>query len=444
MLSRILSNYLEAMKSYHAKPEELKKIQDKKVRFLVRYVYDSIPLYHDAIKRAGKSPLDFRGAEDLRWFQLLDRKTILENFPTRITNPEVKVGWIASTSGTTGRPLSIHLSASNCDLQVALRMRKFHVMGVSFFDRAAWVPYFGPTSDPGNGTEKDTKGNSLWVKLNKVLFGTTKRTIPVLRQATIGLGPNNLREVALALYNLGPSVVHTRPSYARRISEVLAEEGLTLHSEKLNVTGEYLSSGCRKDLERFYEAEIFDSYGSSELGGFGFECSEHSGIHLSSDFFIFEFIRADGQEVSGKGERGEIIISALDNTAMPLIRYRQGDNVILEEEGRCNCGSYLPRLRIVEGRPGDGLLSREGVRIPPGTIIDHFESSLGLRDFQIIQQSEKKLLVKLKGQSISKDTVEQASHYLKQRLGPDIDLEITHFEKEIPVKYRAVICEVKK
>ena len=57
------------------------------------------------------------------------------------------------------------------------------------------------------------------------------------------------------------------------------------------------------------------------------------------------------------GLEGEVVVSTLSRTGMPLVRYRTGD-VARMLVGPCACGSPLRRLGPVAGRiqrNGDGL-----------------------------------------------------------------------------------------
>ncbi|MDA4127873.1 MAG: hypothetical protein OK422_00175 [Thaumarchaeota archaeon] len=118
----------------------------------------------------------------------------------------------------------------------------------------------------------------------------------------------------------------------------------------------------RRDLHELFRTEIFVHYGTAELGGVGFECPEHSGFHIISDFFICEVLR-DG-EAASPGETGELVFTSLENEAMPLIRYDIGDVAVPEQDARCGCGSSFPRLRTIYGRRSEGLLLPDGTRIP--------------------------------------------------------------------------------
>lgn len=442
MLSKIVQYYFEAMRNHRLSSKELARLQDRKTRALIQYAFDAIPFYHDRIRAIGKLPSDFETVSDLKYLPILTRKEIFDNVQKGITNPDAKVGYVRRTSGTTGTPLTIPWAARYCDTMMALRIRRLKDTGVGFFDKAAYVAYFGTSS--GIKSENDKEKSGRLERLYKVFFGYPDVRIPLLRQRTMGLGPNNLNEICHSLLKMRPDLLSTRPSYARRLANTFRNEGLELHVKQLDCGSEFLSNGCRKDLESFYQAQLFEGYGCQELGTLGSECREHSGIHLYSDYFAFETLH-DGKAVSSEGELGGIVVTGFHNEAMPLIRYQLGDLVVHGDNERCNCGSSLPRLASIQGRPNDGLVSQDGIKIPPGKIASYIETVLDLRDYQVIQKSSSKLLVRLKEKDlVKKETLEGLTLYSRNLLCNEyLDVEFESWsEKDIPPKYRPIVCEV--
>ena len=80
--------------------------------------------------------------------------------------------------------------------------------------------------------------------------------------------------------------------------------------------------------------------GCGELGTISHEC-EAGSMHLSGENMLVEIL--DGERVRGPGGIGEIVVTELNNCAMPLIRYRTGDFGALGA-GTCECGCTLAVL----------------------------------------------------------------------------------------------------
>jgi phenylacetate-CoA ligase len=437
MLHRIIAEYLRARSSHGLKGPDLKKLQDKKVRLLARTIFESVPLYHDFFRDSGLLPEDVKGLEDLGQLPILTRDGIQANFPGRIlrTDGNVEEMIHRKTSGTSGTPLEVIWDNKYCDVVAALRMMNVRAIGASHLDRTIEVRYFGPVTD--NVDPPDLRRKS---KVRRVLIGPLLTpTLLSLRAKTLGFH-KSIKEIEEPLSRLRPAAIHCRPSYLRRFGLHLEEEGRRLQIPRIVSSGEYLSKRSREELKETFQADVYDAYGAQELGPLGLECGEHAGIHLISDYFAFEFLRA-GERVS-PGEAGELIVTALHNETMPLVRYRIGDIVVSEADGRCACGSYLPRIREIQGRPDDGLVLPDGTRMPTGTVVNQIENAFGLRDYQIVQRKSGALLVRLRREQDDPDTSKALGSYFRSLLGADLSIETEVWsEDEMPPKYRPVVSD---
>ncbi len=441
MLPRIGWEYAKAARNYRAKPRELREIQDRKFRELVRHCYDSVPYYHAKMKEAGILPSDLRGAGDVGKLPRLTRETASAEYPGGIISKGGRTAKTFKTTGTTGRPLVIHFSAEYCDMRLAMVVRRDRARGVGLWDRCVTVetgaaPLLGEVEP---SFPSGVLGRSLGVA-GKVVFGSVYPPLATLRQQKALIWPGNLGQVAMDIARAAPDIVHTRPSYARWLGEAIRESGKELSLKMVCCTAEYLSSSCRSDLARLYKSEVFESYGSSEFGGLAFECMEHAGQHLNSDYFIFESVRGDDAVAPGEG--GEILITCLGNKTMPLLRYEQGDVVVIEPEEKCSCGSYLPRLRAIRGRKKDGLVAGDGERVPPNDLVEYLEGGLGLRDFQVVQKRRDRVILRVSGGSLSDQVAKTLGEYLHAALGGPVAVDVEAWDgRGGTSKYRPVVSE---
>ena len=439
MFLRVLHYHKHALRSYRYSSRELAELQARKLRSILTHAYQRVPLYHRWLHSRGLTPDDIRTVDDLRRLPTLSRGELRENSPSGIVDStkDPRRAVVRRTSGTTGSPLRILQAREYRDLLAALRLRRCRMAGISPWDRGAEVEHRGTISMPRKGLRATNAGTTL-LGLYRIAFDSTGVFRPGIRVTTFELRDGDLERVAHSLVELKPRYISSRPSYLRRLAYQIRKGGQSLHVPRLFTGGEYLSEGCRKELEELYQAELFAGYGTREMGGLAFECASHSGPHLFSDFFIFEVLR-DGETVSS-GEAGEVVITSLHNRLMPLIRYAQGDTVILEEGGPCSCGSHLPRLREIQGRTDDGVVSKEGLRIPPGPVIDHLESAFGLRDYQVIQRDLRHVRLRLPFAWDTAPVISHVQEYLRSLLGEDIDIAVeTVRDGELPVKYRPIV-----
>jgi phenylacetate-coenzyme A ligase PaaK-like adenylate-forming protein len=92
----------------------------------------------------------------------------------------------------------------------------------------------------------------------------------------------------------------------------------------------------------------------TEMGyGGGVECDAHDGYHLREADLFMEIVDPTTGRVLPDGVSGEVVVTTLTRRAMPLIRYRTGDQARLLPD-YCPCGSTLRRLGKVQGRLTNG------------------------------------------------------------------------------------------
>lgn len=87
--------------------------------------------------------------------------------------------------------------------------------------------------------------------------------------------------------------------------------------------GELLASDLRRRAIAFFKVPLANMYGSEEMNGIAYECPDHC-MHVLSDNVYLEINGENGIDSCGEGNA---IITNLNNKAMPLIRYNQGDVV---------------------------------------------------------------------------------------------------------------------
>lgn len=426
-----IPEFLSSLKSYRLPPEDIRAIQNRRLRALVRFAYERVPYYHGVMRSGGLRPENIDDVIHLVKLPFLTKTIITQNLPDGLLAKGVKVESSRRTSGTTGTPITFHRGPLTQRRILALKLRRMYFTGVKFWEKAVYLPYFG-NDVPAEATLNGPRPRRT---LSRFLQMMPNPRDLVIGYRVLPLGRNNLGAVSRMVANYRPSILRSRPSHLRRLAAHLPP-GFSVR--RVFTEGEVLTKGTRMDLEDRLNTEVFDEYGASEVSGLGFECNYHGGIHLYSDYFAFEFLARDGAP-AGEGERAELVVTGLMDDAMPLIRYRIGDCVVRGHEERCACGSFLPKLTRVEGRIADGLLASGGEAVASGSIVDHFETELGLRDFQVIQEGECQFVLKTPGVP-SPELVLAAKAYLSEAMKQSIDLRVEGWKNgEMPMKFRPVI-----
>lgn len=103
----------------------------------------------------------------------------------------------------------------------------------------------------------------------------------------------------------------------------------------------------RRRVEASFGLPLYDSYGLNEIGIVASQCKEGR-YHVHSDHCYVEITDDEGNPVA-PGKRGRVLVTALRNPAMPLIRYDTDDSAVFSRDV-CPCGRTLPTMESLVGR----------------------------------------------------------------------------------------------
>jgi phenylacetate-CoA ligase len=241
-----------------------------------------------------------------------------------------------------------------------------------------------------------------------------------------------------------PDVLRGLPESLRVIAEAVRERGINGIRPRMILTGGgVLTEETRQVLQEVFGSPVIDLYSCWEFGNIAWECGHHAGYHINADGLIVEAMKEGRRALPG--EQGELLITALNGYAMPLIRYRIGDMGVLSDR-RCPCGRGLPLLERIEGRTDDLIRLVDGRIVSPLTISSTLRFIPGIAQFKMIQEGKDAFQILLvRGKGFSPQTVETAGEELKKLLGDGVLLDIQLVDQILPDpsgKIRAVISKV--
>ena len=188
---------------------------------------------------------------------------------------------------------------------------------------------------------------------------------------TIPMSSGNTERQIMFIQDLNATLICCTPSYAAYLGESMKEMGLKPEDIPLKAGifgAEAWSEEMRRDIEKTLGIKAFDIYGLTELSGPGvaFECSAQNGMHINEDHFIAEIIDPETEEVLPEGTQGELVFTAIDKKAFPMMRYRTRDVCTLHRV-KCSCGRTFVKMEKPKGRTDDMLIIR-GVNVFPSQI----------------------------------------------------------------------------
>lgn len=330
--------------------EEIKKLQSEKLVKQVKHCWENMPYYRKKMEEKGVTPDDIKSVDDLHKLPFLSKADLREAYPYGLlAKPLSECVRIQSTSGTTGKRVVAFYTQHDIDLWDECCARAIMAAGGTK-DDVVQVSYgYGLfTGGPGlNGGSH--KVGSLTIPTSS---GMTDRQI-------------------MFIMDLQATILCCTPSYAAYIGETMKEMGYTPDQIPLKAGifgAEAWSEEMRHDIENTLGIKAYDIYGLTELSGPGvsFECEEQTGMHINEDHFIPEIIDPDTEEVLPEGSEGELVFTAVDKEAFPMMRYRTRDICTLTRK-KCSCGRTHIKMTKPKGRTDDMLIIR-GVNVFPSQI----------------------------------------------------------------------------
>lgn len=333
--------------------EELRRIQEQRLKEAVSYIYERVLPYREKMEEAGVKPEDIRGLKDLPRLPFTFKTDFRDYYPTGLfaVSPKDMVRFHAS-SGTTGKPTVVGYTKQDLGLWKN-NVARIACMGGAKQEDIAQIAF-------GYGTFTGALG--LHAGLEEI--GTT----------VIPMSSGNTKKQMMFMKDLETTILVATPSYALHLGEEIRNHGWNPETElKVRIGlfgGEGMTEGMRKEMKKIWGEHFFctQNYGMSELCGPGVagECECLCGMHINEDWFIPEVVDPDTGEVLLEGEKGELVITCLGKEALPLIRYRTGDLTRLFYEP-CACGRTTVRMENLSGRVDDMLVIR-GVNVFPSQI----------------------------------------------------------------------------
>jgi phenylacetate-CoA ligase len=330
--------------------EEMQKFQLKGLQETVKWVYEKVPFYKNKFEDVGFEPGDFKSLDDLGKLPFTGKTDLRDNYPFGLCAvPMSELVRIHASSGTTGKPITGPYTADDVDQWAECMARNLYAAGIRSNDICQNAYGMGLFT---GGLGFHQGANKIGAAVIPASSGQTERQIILMQ---------DFRSTAL----------FATPSYALTIAERAEDMGVDFRSLPLRVGvfgAEPWTTEMRKEIEERLGIKAMEAYGLTELMGPGvsFDCVEQNGLHINEDHVLPEIIDPVTEEVLPLGTMGELVFTAIQRRAMPVIRYRTRDMTTLRR-GKCECGRTLIKMDKVHGR-SDDMLIISGVNVFPSQI----------------------------------------------------------------------------
>lgn len=326
--------------------EKLRQLQTEKLRRTIETALNS-PFYGHRLGKLGITPQSINSVDDIRKIPFTTKQDLRDNYPFGLVAGNMKDAIrIHSSSGTTGHPTVVVYSRHDIDSWANMIARNMYMVGCRDTD------VFQNSSGYGMFT------GGLGFQYGAERLGAT----------TVPAAAGNSKRQIMFIRDFGTTCLHAIPSYAVRLAEVFKDEGINPRSTRLHtlfIGAEPHTNEQRRRIEKLLGVKAYNSFGMTEMNGPGvaFECKQQDGMHLWEDNYIVEIVDPDTLEPVPDGEYGEMVLTTLDRTMMPILRYRTRDLTRIIP-GKCACGRTHRRIDRIKGRTDDMFIIK-GVNVFP-------------------------------------------------------------------------------
>jgi len=389
----LLHAFIAAKKAESFSPEQIQELQQKRFKKLLKHVLEKSRFYKRYYQEHGitERDVDEVKPEDL---PIIDKQIMMQNYDDLVCDPALKkvelerfinefpdagtnykgVYKVIHTSGSSG---TIGLFVYGPRDWVVAKVIGFRVAGLRTIPlKKSRLAFIGATD-----------GHYASI--------TSIRNAPRLLFKTLPLS------ISSPLEQICKDISHFHPDsmigYASGI-DLLAQEQLTgninISPRKIWCMGEPLTPATRLNVEKAFNINPLNLYGTSETLSLAMDCNAHHRMHLFDDWFNIQIVDENIEPVNS-GQPGRLVITNLFNYTQPIIRYQMDDEIILSDEP-CPCGWPFKVIDKIAGRSEEYLwfTKADGTRefIHPLVLVEFIVR--GLEKFQFIQTGTDRLTMK--------------------------------------------------
>ena len=356
--------------SYEQKTLNLDKLRRRAVTLAMK----NCEFYKTRYRSIG---FDLGEMEQEDWFEklpIVTKEDLREHFEEFINHQFRRHLNIATTGGSTGVPTKAGYDRRIPEEVYSWRLQRW--FGVNPWDDHAYV-------------WRDTRLSRLAKLKNALLWWPTKH----LKMDATFITEKGMADFVRKFNKLKPVMLQGYVGAVTQLAQFVVENKISVHSPKFVwTTSAPLPDSQRKLIERAFNAPVCDQYGSCEVRWIAQQCPECGGLHVNTEHVHIEFVDENNMPVK-KGTYGKTLLTNLEDTVFPLIRYENGDRGRwLTDE--CPCGRTLPLIDSVKGRESESFVLPSGKTINGEFLTTIFDPNPDLvSGFRVVQHKDSSVTV---------------------------------------------------
>ena len=390
-------------------PAALRAYQLQRMLALVGWAYANSPYYRGLLDEHGLDPSRIQSYEDFHRIPYLTREHLKDRFDDLCARARLVGVHARSSGGSTGSPVKILVDMGRMGIQEAARFRAHRWYGV----------------DPG-AREVLVWGSPLEITRQDRIRRVRDFLMNSRMLDAFDMGPDTLPSHARAMRRYRPRLVYGYSNAVYLLARYFQREGIPGPSELRVVftTAEPLHDFQREAIQAAFGCHVAEEYGCRDGGLAAFECPE-GGLHTFAEGSYLEIKDPDADG------RGEIVLTCLDSLAFPTIRYRTGDVGQLDRT-LCACGRSLPKIKPVEGRLLDFVVTPHGRILHPTSVMHVLREIAVVRESRVVQEEVGRVVVHLVPvRPMTRAELDSLQAKFRILLGPEMRVELVE-GRELP------------
>ena len=354
---------------------ELLQRQHQRLADVITDARERTPYYREILRGNGTINVD-DALRTLASLPQISKEAIQNRRESFLSDPSPRKVAHKTTGGSTGQPVTIAKDAGAVAHEMAASWLGYGWFGIAIGDRAArfW-------------------GSPATAK-RRIRYAAADFAMHRIRFSAFAFGDEDLERYWKRCVKFGPDYFYGYVSMLEAFAHYVNRRGLDgsrLNLKAIVTTSEVLTEPQRDLLESTFNTRVQNEYGCGEVGPIAYECEEGS-LHIMADNVFVEIVDEQGRPVNA-GESGALLVTDLNNRAMPLIRYQVGDFGVRGEQ--CRCGRGFPVLEKIWGRAYDFIEAPDGRRYHGEFFMYMFEDfrkeGIAAAQFQVTQRAVDKL-----------------------------------------------------
>ena len=368
------SRYDELLMNEHLSADELLSRQEWNRQAMVKHAIENIPFYKRFYGDAG---FEIGDIGNDGWFERLPvvTKLHLREYFYEFVNPQLKQYLrVSTTGGSTGTP-----TKTGYDRRIPEEIYSWRLQnrfGVHHWDDHAYI-------------WRDTR-RSKWAKFkNAALWWPTRH----LKLDASFLTDESIANFLKKFNRLKPALLQGYVGAVSQVAQYVLDHHISMWSPKVVwTTSAPLPQTQRQLIQKAFGAPVCDEYGSCELRWIASQCLACKGLHVNVEHVHIEFVGDDNKPVPN-GEYGRTLLTNLEDTVFPLIRYENNDRGRWLT-GPCECGRTLPCIDSVKGREVESFKLPSGKTINGEFLTTIFDATPELvNGFRVVQHKDLSITV---------------------------------------------------